>query len=55
MRGNRILRERQLFGPAENFCRVIIRDVDLGQPQKDFMKINEQWIKNLIIGVMIIL
>jgi hypothetical protein len=50
MRGNRILRERQLFGPSENFCRVIIRDVDLGQPQKDFMKINEQWIKDLIIG-----
>jgi hypothetical protein len=51
MRGNRILRERQLFGPADHFCRVIIRDVDLGQPQQDFMKINEQWIKNLLIGV----
>jgi hypothetical protein len=50
MRGNRILRERQLFGPADNFCRVIIRDVDLGQPQRDFMKINEQWIKNLLVG-----
>jgi hypothetical protein len=50
MRGNRILRERQLFGPSENFCRVIIRDVDLGQPQQDFMKINERWIKDLIIG-----
>jgi len=50
MRGNRILRERRLFGPAENFCRVIIRDVDLGQPQQDFMQINERWIKNLIIG-----
>jgi hypothetical protein len=50
MRGNRILRERQSFGPSENFCRVIIRDVDLGQPQNDFMKINERWIKDLIIG-----
>ncbi|CAF4655048.1 unnamed protein product [Rotaria sp. Silwood1] len=50
MRGNRILRERNLFGPGEKFCRVIIRDVDLGQPQKDFMQINEQWIKHLIIG-----
>jgi hypothetical protein len=50
MRGNRILRKRQLFGPSENFCRVIIRDVDLGQPQQDFMRINERWIKNLIIG-----
>ena len=50
MRGNRVLRERQRFGPAEHFCRVIIRDVDLGQPQKDFMQIAEQWIKNLIIA-----
>ena len=51
MRGNRILRERQLFGPSENFCRVIIRDVDLGQPQNDFMQTNEQWVKNLVVGV----
>ncbi len=51
IRGNRILRERQLFGPADHFCRVIIRDIDLGQPQQDFMKINEQWIKNLLVGV----
>jgi hypothetical protein len=50
MRGNRILRARQLFGPAENFCRVIIRDVDLGIPQQDLMQINEQWIKDLITG-----
>jgi hypothetical protein len=50
MRGNRILREQQLFGPADHFCRVIIRDIDLGQPQQDFMKIIEQWIKNLLIG-----
>jgi hypothetical protein len=51
IRGNRILREQQLFGPADHFCRVIIRDVDLGQPRQKFMKINEQWIKNLLIGV----
>ena len=50
MRGNRILRERDLFGPGEHFCRVIIRDVDLTQPQQDFMKINEQWIKYLFVG-----
>jgi len=48
MRGNRILRERVRFGPAEHFCRVIIRDIDMGQPQQDFMKINETWIKNLL-------
>ena len=50
MRGNRILRERTRFGPPEHFCRVIIRDVDMGQPQQDFIKINEQWIKSLFIG-----
>jgi hypothetical protein len=50
MRGNRILREQLRFGPAEHFCRVIIRDVDLGQPQKDFMQITEQWIKKLIMA-----
>jgi hypothetical protein len=50
MRGNRILREPQLFGPTDHFCRVIIRDIDLGQPQQDFMKINEQWIKSLLVG-----
>ncbi|UJR36496.1 hypothetical protein I4U23_029217 [Adineta vaga] len=50
MRGNRILRQQQQFGGGKHFCRVIIRDVDLGQPQQDFMKINEQWFKNLIIG-----
>lgn len=50
MRGNRILREKQFFGPSENFCRVLIRDVDLGLPQNDFMRINERWIKTLIIG-----
>ncbi|CAF1301596.1 unnamed protein product [Adineta steineri] len=50
IRGNRVLREQELFGPAENFCRLIIRDVDLGLPQQDFMCITEEWIKNLIIG-----
>ncbi|CAF3551139.1 unnamed protein product [Adineta steineri] len=50
MRGNRVLREQELFGPPENYCRIIIRDVDLGQPQQDLMRISEQWIKNLIIG-----
>lgn len=50
MRGNRILRQRELFGPGEHFCRVIIRDVDLGQPQQDFMRISEQWIKSLFVG-----
>jgi hypothetical protein len=50
MRGNRVLRERERFGPAENFCRVIIRDVDLGQPQNDFMRIIERWIKDLIVA-----
>ncbi|CAF1199655.1 unnamed protein product [Adineta ricciae] len=50
MRGNRVLRQKQHFGPDEHFCRVIIRDVDLGQPQKDFMEEQEQWIKNLITG-----
>jgi hypothetical protein len=50
MRGNRILRERERFGPAEHFCRVIIRDVDLGQPRNDFMRISKRWIKGLIIA-----
>ncbi|CAF1222986.1 unnamed protein product [Adineta ricciae] len=50
MRGNRVLRQKQCFGPGEHFCRVIIRDVDLGQPQKDFMDKQEQWIRNLITG-----
>ncbi|CAM4866237.1 unnamed protein product [Rotaria socialis] len=50
MRGNRILREEELFGPGRNFCRVIIRDVDLGQPQADFMKINQQWVQDMIMA-----
>lgn len=48
MKGNRIIREKKRFGSSENFCRVIIRDIDLGTPQTDFMSINEQWIKDLI-------
>ncbi|CAF2053186.1 unnamed protein product [Rotaria magnacalcarata] len=50
MRGNRILREEERFGPGKNFCRVIIRDVDCGQPQLDFMKINEKWIQDMIMA-----
>ncbi|CAF4201243.1 unnamed protein product, partial [Rotaria sordida] len=50
MRGNRILRERNLFGSGKHFCRVIIRDIDLGQPQIDFIQINEKWINDLILG-----
>ncbi|CAF3949624.1 unnamed protein product [Rotaria sp. Silwood2] len=50
MRGNRILRERNLFGSGKNFCRVIIRDVDLGLPQQDFMQLNKQWVKDLLVA-----
>ncbi|CAF1214667.1 unnamed protein product [Rotaria sordida] len=50
MRGNRILREQNLFGSGKHFCRVIIRDIDLGQPQIDFIQINEKWINDLILG-----
>ncbi|CAF1475388.1 unnamed protein product [Adineta steineri] len=50
IRGNRVLREQELFGPPENYCRIIIRDVDLGQPQQDLMRISEEWIKNFIVG-----
>ncbi|CAF3918308.1 unnamed protein product, partial [Rotaria sp. Silwood1] len=49
-RGNRILRQKEQFGPYEHFCRVMIRDVDLGTARAAFIKTNEEWIKNLIIA-----
>jgi hypothetical protein len=53
LRGNRILRERQLFGPREHFCQVMLRDIDFGPARHTFIKekTNEQWIKNLFCGV----
>ena len=40
IRSNRILRQQELFGSNDYFCRVIIRDVDLSAPQQDYMKLN---------------
>jgi RNA-dependent RNA polymerase len=50
MRGNRILREKKLFGPNENFCRVLLRDIDFGAAREEFIKGNTKWIKDLIVG-----
>ena len=41
MRGNRVLRERQSFGPAKSSCPVIIRDVHLAQPETEFIQVNQ--------------
>lgn len=50
MRGNRILRQNDLFGPYENFCIAMVRDIDLGQAGREFIKANERWIKDLIVA-----
>lgn len=50
MQGNRILRQKNDFGPSEHFCRVLLRDIDFDSARDEFIKINKQWIKNFIIG-----
>jgi hypothetical protein len=50
MRSNRVLREKQRFGPNEHFCRVILRDVDFSPPQKGLVTSIAQWISGLILG-----
>ena len=50
IRTNRVLREQNLFGPNEHFCRVMLRDVDLCEPQADFTSTMKDWIVALILG-----
>ena len=50
IRGNRVVREKDRFGPTEHFCRVILRDTDLSQPRQDFVKMHTQWIRSLLLA-----
>jgi hypothetical protein len=50
MRSNRVLREKQRFGPNEHFCRVILRDVDFSPPQKGLVTLIARQISDLILG-----
>lgn len=50
MRGNRVVREKDKFGPIEHFCRVILRDTDLSQPRKEFIQMYKQWIRSLLLA-----
>jgi len=51
LRANRVLRQSDQFGSAmEHFCRVILRDCDMGSIQNDLIKSWRQSLRNILIG-----
>jgi RNA-dependent RNA polymerase len=50
LRANRVLRQSDQFGSAmKHFCRVILRDCDMGSIQNDLIKSWRQKLRNILI------